>query len=48
VCAVVASTVIAWFHGERGRQETRVLEWILLSVIGVAWLSISGWIFLDR
>ena len=46
VCGVVASTVVAWFHGERGRQETKVLEWILLSVIGVAWLSISSWIVL--
>lgn len=47
-CGIAATTVIAWFHGERGVQETKVLEWILLSVIGVAWLSISGWIVLGR
>ena len=44
--AIVASTVVAWFHGERGKQQTNVLEWILLSVIGVIWLSISAWILL--
>lgn len=41
--AVAAATVVAWFHGERGRQRTSVLEWVLLSVIGVIWLTISTW-----
>lgn len=43
-CGIAASTVVAWFHGERGTQESNVLEWILLSVIAVAWLTISVWI----
>jgi len=43
VCGLAAATVIAWFHGERGKQQTNVLEWILLSVIGVIWLAISAW-----
>lgn len=43
-CGVAAATIIAWFHGEKGRQESSVLEWILLSVIAVAWLSVSAWI----
>ncbi len=43
-CGVAAATVVAWFHGERGPQETNVLEWILLSVIGVIWVTITGWI----
>lgn len=43
-CGVMAATVIAWFHGERGRQQSNVLEWLLLSLIGVAWLMISAWI----
>lgn len=43
-CGVAAATVVAWFHGEKGRQESSVLEWILLSVIAVAWLSVSAWI----
>ncbi|MDH3271981.1 MAG: serine/threonine protein kinase [Gemmatimonadota bacterium] len=43
-CGVMAATVIAWFHGEKGEQDSSVLEWILLSVIGVAWLTISVWI----
>ena len=41
---VSVSTVIAWFHGEEGRQDTSILEWILLSIIGVLWLTVSAWI----
>ncbi len=41
---VAAATVMAWFHGEKGRQEANVLEWILLSIIAVIWLAVSGWI----
>lgn len=43
-CGVAAATIIAWFHGERGRQESSVLEWIMLSVIAVTWISVSAWI----
>jgi len=46
-CGFAIATVIAWFHGERGRQQTSVLEWILISVIGVIWVAISGWILLS-
>ncbi len=44
-CGVAAATIVAWFHGEAGKQEANVLEWILLSVIGVLWVTISAWIF---
>jgi serine/threonine-protein kinase len=47
-CGVAAATVVAWFHGERGRQQTNVLEWILLSVIGVIWVSVSARIVVGR
>jgi serine/threonine protein kinase len=43
-CGVAAATVVAWFHGERGRQQINVLEWILLSIIGVIWLTVSSWL----
>lgn len=43
-CGVMAATVIGWFHGEKGPQEASVLEWLLLSLIGVAWLISSAWI----
>jgi len=33
-----AASVIAWFHGARGKQKTGIIEIILLSVIGIAWL----------
>ncbi len=46
--SVAVATVMAWFHGERGKQQTNVLEWILLSLIGVIWLTVSTWILLGR
>lgn len=46
-CGVAAATVVAWFHGERGRQESNVLEWILLSVLSVIWLTVSAWLVLE-
>ncbi len=47
-CGVLASTVVAWFHGEKGKQETSLLEWALLGAIGVVWLALSAWIVLGR
>lgn len=46
--AVAGSTVVAWFHGEKGKQEASVLEWILLSVIAVIWIAISAWMVVGR
>lgn len=43
-CGVMAATVVAWFHGEKGKQDSNVLEWLLLSLIGVAWVMASAWI----
>ena len=45
-CGVASATIIAWFHGETGKQQANVLEWIMLSVIGVIWLTITGWMVL--
>lgn len=44
IAGVAAATVVAWFHGEKGKQEANVLEWILLSLIAVVWIGVSGWI----
>jgi hypothetical protein len=44
---IVAATVVAWFHGERGKQKTPVLEWVLLGTIGVIWVAISAWIVIS-
>jgi serine/threonine protein kinase len=38
-CAVGAAIVVAWFHGERGPQHSSVLEWVLLSLVGLAWVA---------
>jgi len=46
-CGVAAATVVAWFHGERGKQDANVLEWILLSIIAVIWIAISGWMIVQ-
>ena len=43
-CSAMAATVIAWFHGERGPQQSNILEWILLSLISVVWLTLSAWL----
>lgn len=38
VAAFFASGVLAWFHGEAGRQQAPKIEFVLLGVIGVGWL----------
>jgi len=47
-CGVAAATVVAWFHGEKGKQEASVLEWMLLSVIAVIWIAVSAWIVVGQ
>jgi len=41
VAAVLASAVIAWFHGERGKQRAPAIEYVLLGLIGAGWLVVS-------
>ncbi len=41
ISSVAASAVIAWFHGERGRQQMQSLEYLLLGLIGLGWLVAS-------
>jgi serine/threonine protein kinase len=41
VCGVLASAVVAWFHGAKGKQRTGPLEIALLSAIGIVWLLLS-------
>ncbi|GMV06184.1 MAG: hypothetical protein AMXMBFR53_24600 [Gemmatimonadota bacterium] len=41
VAAVVASAVVAWFHGERGRQRAPAIEYVLLGLIAAGWLAVS-------
>lgn len=43
-CGVMAATIIGWFHGEKGPQSSSVIEGLLLSLIGIAWLISSAWI----
>jgi serine/threonine-protein kinase len=42
---VLGATVIAWFHGEKGRQRAPFIEYVLLSLIILGGLMASGWIF---
>ncbi len=44
VAAVLASAVLAWFHGERGRQQAPLVEYLLLALIAAGWLVVSGWV----
>ena len=45
-CGFVASAVVAWFHGERGRQKASTAEVVVLGAIAIVWLSISAWILI--
>ena len=47
VAGVLASTIIAWFHGERGRQRAPFIEYVLLSLVAVAAFMVSGWLVLS-
>lgn len=42
VAAVLASGVLSWFHGEKGRQRAPTIEYILLGIITVAWIAVTG------
>lgn len=44
VAAVIASAVIGWFHGEKGRQRAPAVEYLLLSLIGLGWLVVTVWV----
>ncbi len=41
VAAILASAVLSWFHGERGKQKAPVIEYVLLGIITVAWIVVS-------
>lgn len=44
VAGVLASTVVSWFHGERGHQRAPLLEYVLLALVAVLWVGASVWI----
>ena len=39
IAGVAAAAVVGWFHGEKGKQRARPVEWALLAIIGVAWVA---------
>ena len=43
-CFVLATSVVAWFHGAKGRQRSSALEWILVAAIVAAWLVSTAWL----
>ena len=45
VAGFFSSAVLAWFHGEAGRQQAPMIEFVLLGVIGVGWLVASVVLF---
>lgn len=46
VAAVIASAVVAWFHGEKGRQSAPAVEYVLLALIAAGWLAVSGMVLI--
>jgi serine/threonine protein kinase len=45
ITAVLLSAIIAWFHGEQGRQRAPAVEYVLLGVVGIAGFALSAWIY---
>jgi serine/threonine protein kinase len=45
VGSLIASGVVAWFHGEKGPQKVTALEVVLLAVLGLLWLAVLVGIF---
>jgi len=41
VAAIVASGVVGWFHGEKGKQRAPTIEYLLLGLVAAAWLVVS-------
>ena len=41
VCLLAASWIIAWFHGERGKQRVPLSEIVLLTLVGVVWIVLG-------
>jgi serine/threonine-protein kinase len=41
---VLGTSVVAWFHGARGRQQVQVPEVALLAALCLTWLAASAWI----
>lgn len=46
VAGILATGVVAWFHGEKGDQVAPPLEIWILSLLGLAWLGVSIFIIL--
>jgi len=46
IAGVMASTLIAWFHGEKGRQRAPFIEYVLLSLIIVGAVMMGVWVLL--
>lgn len=42
VAAVVASGVVAWFHGKKGRQRAPTIEYVLLALVALGWVAVSA------
>ncbi|NNM04422.1 MAG: protein kinase [Gemmatimonadetes bacterium] len=45
VGSLIASGIIAWFHGERGPQRVTPLEVVLLAILTLIWLAVLVAIF---
>ena len=48
VAAVLVSIVASWFHGEPGRQRSTAVEILLYTAIGVVWLGVSWFFWVNR
>jgi hypothetical protein len=44
--SLLASSVVAWFHGEKGPQKVTALEVVLLAALTIIWIAVLVAIFL--
>jgi hypothetical protein len=47
LCGLAAIGIVAWFHGEKGRQKATAFEVVLLAVVGLVWAAIGVFILLS-
>lgn len=41
LCGLAAASVVAWYHGEVGRQRVAPFEVVLLAVVGLIWVAVG-------
>ena len=46
VAGMLASVIVGWFHGAKGKQRAPVVEYVLLAAIAAGWVASSVWVLM--